>query len=76
MIPLFYILKNPLSENARSAYEDIELSSEVITAMTHHRVAKCCLELVNEVYELAKKTVRETQEIPKVFSPQASSPCV
>ena len=30
--------------------------------MGHHRVAKRCLELVSEVYELAKKTIREQQE--------------
>ena len=38
------------------------MSIEVFTAMGHHRVAKRCLELVSEVYELAKKTIREQQE--------------
>jgi len=37
---------------------------EVFAVMGHHRVAKRCLELVSEVYELAKKTIREQQEGP------------
>jgi hypothetical protein len=40
------------------------MSIEVFTAMGHHRVTKRCLELVTEVYELAKKTIREQQEGP------------
>jgi hypothetical protein len=63
MILLYYILKNPLKENVQSACADVDLSIEVFTAMGHHRVAKRCLELVGEVFELAKKAVRE-QEVP------------
>jgi hypothetical protein len=59
MILLYYILKNPLNENVPSACSDIELSIEVFTAMGHHRVAKRCLELVSEVFELAQKAIRE-----------------
>jgi hypothetical protein len=62
MILLYYILKNPLKDNVQSACADVELSIEVFTAMGHHRVAKRCLELVSEVFELAKKAVREQQE--------------
>jgi hypothetical protein len=61
MILLYYILKNPLNENVPSACSDIELSIEVFTAMGHHRVAKRCLELVSEVFELAKKAIRESE---------------
>jgi hypothetical protein len=61
MILLYYILKNPLNETSKLACADIELSVEVFTAMGQHRVAKRCLELVSEVYELAKKAVREQQ---------------
>ena len=64
MVLLFYIFKNPLSDKVPSVCLDIEMSMEVFTAMGHHRVAKRCLELVSEVYELAKKTIREQQEGP------------
>jgi len=64
MILLYYILKNPLNENSKSACADIELSVEVFTAMGQHRVAKRCLELVSEVYELAKRAVREQEAGP------------
>ncbi len=57
-------MKNPLKENIKSACADIDLSIEVFTAMGQHRVAKRCLELVIEVYELAKKTVREQEAGP------------
>ena len=40
------------------------MSMEVFIAMGHHRVAKRCLEFVSEVYELAKRTIREQQEGP------------
>jgi hypothetical protein len=63
-ILLFYILKNPHNDNVQSACADVELSIEVFTAMGQHRVAKRCLELVSEVYELAKKAVRDIQEGP------------
>jgi hypothetical protein len=66
MILLFYILKNPQSEKIQSACADIEMSIEVFTAMGHHRVAKRCLELVSEVFELAKKAIRENQAGPSI----------
>jgi hypothetical protein len=37
------------------------MSIELFTVMGHHRVAKRCLELVTEFYELAKKAVKEQQ---------------
>jgi hypothetical protein len=64
MILLYYILKNPHSEKVQSACSDIELSIEVFTAMGQHRVAKRCLELVSEVFELAKKAIRENESGP------------
>ena len=64
MVLLYYIFKNPLNEKIPSVCLDVEMSMEVFTAMGHHRVAKRCLELVTEVYELAKKTIREQQEGP------------
>ena len=65
MILLYFILKNPLNQNIKSVCSDIELSIEVFTAMGHHRVAKRCLELVSEVYELAKKAIREQEAGPR-----------
>lgn len=62
MVLLYYVFKNPLNEKVVSACSDVEMSMEVFTAMGHHRVAKRCLELVSEVYELAKKTIREQRE--------------
>jgi hypothetical protein len=62
MVLLYYIFKNPLNDQVASVCSDVEMSIEVFTAMGHHRVAKRCLELVSEVYELAKKTVIEQQE--------------
>jgi hypothetical protein len=62
MVLLYYIFKNPIIENVKSACSDVEMSMEVFMAMGHHRVAKRCLELVSEVYELAKKAIREMQE--------------
>jgi hypothetical protein len=64
MVLLYYIFKNPLNDKVASACSDVEMSMEVFTAMGHHRVAKRCLELVNEVYELAKKTIKEQQDGP------------
>ena len=68
MVLLYYIFKNPLNDKVSTACVDVEMSIEVFTAMGHHRVAKRCLELVTEVYELAKKTIREQQEGPS-FQP-------
>lgn len=61
MVLLYYIFKNPVLTNDKisSVCADVEMSIEVFTAMGHHRVAKRCLELVTEVYELAKKAVKE-----------------
>src|SRR5436309_9317089 len=59
MVLLYYIIKNPFSEKTPLACSDVEMSIEVFTAMGHHRVAKRCLELVNEVYGLAKKGLQE-----------------
>jgi hypothetical protein len=36
--------------------------------MGHHRVAKRCLELVSEVFDLAKRAIREAQAGPVVQS--------
>ena len=68
MILLYYILKNPKNDNVPSVSADIELSIEVFNAMGHHRVAKRCLELVSEVFELAKRAIREAQAGPIVQS--------
>lgn len=68
MVLLYYIFKHPLNEKVSSACADVEMSIEVFTAMGHHRVTTRCLELVTEVYELAKKTIREQQEGPS-FQP-------
>lgn len=62
MILLYYISRNGFNENVRSACSDVEMSMEVFTAMGHHRVAKRCMELVSEVYELAKKAINKQQE--------------
>jgi len=62
MILLYFIFKHPSNEKTKATCDDIELSIEVFTAMGHHRVAKRCLELVLEVFELAKKTLREPEE--------------
>jgi hypothetical protein len=64
MILLHHILKNPKNENIQTTSQDIELSIEVFTAMGHHRVAKRCLELVSEVYELAKKAIQDQESGP------------
>jgi hypothetical protein len=64
MILLHHILKNPKSENIQKTSQDIELSIEVFTAMGHHRVAKRCLELVSEVFELAKKAIQDQESGP------------
>jgi len=69
MILLYFIFKNPSNEKTKSACDDIELSIEVFTAMGHHRVAKRCLELVLEVFELAKKAMREPEEGPALPNP-------
>jgi len=45
-----------------SVRADVEMSIEVFTGMGHNRVAKRCVELVTEVYELSKKAVKEQQE--------------
>ena len=66
MILLCYMIKNPLAEGIPTICEDIELSIEVFTAMGHHRVATRCLELVIEVFDLAKKTLKEQQADPSL----------
>ena len=62
MVLLYYLLKNPSlpTDKISSVCADVEMSIEVFTAMGHHRVAKRCLELVTEVYELAKKAIKES----------------
>jgi hypothetical protein len=62
MVLLYYIFKNPSlpPDKISSVCADVEMSIEVFTAMGHHRVAKRCLELVTEVYELAKKAIKES----------------
>lgn len=60
MILLYQILRNPLHEDTESVCRDIELGIEVFQAMGGHRVAKRCLELVSEVYDLVKKVIEET----------------
>jgi hypothetical protein len=62
MVLLYYIFKNPLDENVKTACSDVEMSMEIFTAMGHHHIAKRCLELVSEVYELAKKAIHEQQK--------------
>jgi hypothetical protein len=62
MLLLYYIFKSPLNDKVPSACSDVEMSIKIFTATGHHRVAKRCLELVSEVYKLAKKTIREQQE--------------
>jgi len=60
MVLLYQILRNPRHESTDSVCEDIELGIEVFQAMGGHQVAKRCLELVSEVYDLAKNVIEET----------------
>jgi len=64
MVLLFYVFKHPLDEQISAVCADIEMSVDVLTAMDHHRVAKRCLELVSELYQLAKKNIRDQQDGP------------